>query len=172
MGKYYEKMDSVQVWMKHHRFPSHIRRRIRAYYRAYYSQRLCIDEQELMSDLNPALKQTIAEFLIHELVVTHPIFAKLPEGLMSKFITLVRTTKAKLGEEIVVQGEESRSMFVIHKGLAEVSIIDWDARTVSKAPLPEGESFGELCALNMIFVSDITVVAKSQPVELLSLIHI
>ena len=57
-------------------------------------------------------------------------------------------------------------MFVIHKGLAEVSIIDWDARTVSKAPLPEGESFGELCALNMIFVSDITVVAKSQPVEL------
>ena len=66
---------------------------------------------------------------------------------MSKFITLVRTTKAKLGEEIVVQGEESRSMFVIHKGLAEVSIIDWDARTVSKAPLPEGESFGELCAL-------------------------
>ena len=57
-------------------------------------------------------------------------------------------------------------MFVISKGLAEVSIIDWDARTVSKAPLPEGESFGELCALNMIFVSDITVVAKTEPVEL------
>jgi CRP-like cAMP-binding protein len=165
-AKYYEKMDSVQVWMKHHRFPSHIRRRIRTYYRAYYSQRLCIDEQDLMSDLNPALKQTIAEFLLHELVVTHPIFAKLPEGLMSKFITLVRSTRAKLGEEIVVQGEESRSMFVISKGLAEVSIIDWDARTCSKAPLPEGESFGELCALNMIFVSDITVVAKTEPVEL------
>ena len=165
-AKYYEKMDSVQVWMKHHRFPSRIRRQIRMYYRAYYSQRLCIDEQDLMSDLNPALKQTIAEFLLHELVVTHPIFAKLPEGLMSKFITLVRQTRAKLGDEIVVQGEESRSMFVISKGLAEVSIIDWDARTVSKAPLPEGESFGELCALNMIFVSDITVVAKTEPVEL------
>ena len=65
-----------------------------------------------------------------------------------------------------MQGEESRSMFVISKGLAEVSIIDWDARTVSKAPLPEGESFGELCALNMIFVSDVTVVAKTELVEL------
>ena len=38
-AKYYEKMDSVQVWMKHHRFPR-IRRQIRMYYRAYYSQRL------------------------------------------------------------------------------------------------------------------------------------
>ena len=165
-AKYYEKMDSVAVWMKHHRFPSRIRRQIRCYYRAYYSQRLCIDEQELMSDLNPALKQNIAEFLLHELVVTHPIFAKLPEGLMSKFITLVRLTRAALGEEIVVQGEESRSMFVISTGLCEVSVIDWDARTVSKAPLPEGESFGELCALNMTFVSDVTVVAKRDEVQL------
>ena len=57
----------------------------------------------------------------------------------SLFITLVRQTRAKLGDEIVVQGEESRSMFVISKGLAEVSIIDWDARTCSKAPFPEGE---------------------------------
>ena len=48
------------------------------YYRAYYSSG-CIGEQDLMSDLNPALEQTIAEFY-YELVVTHPIFAKLPRA--------------------------------------------------------------------------------------------
>ena len=159
-------MDSVAVWMKHHRFPSRIRREIRRYYRAYYAQRLCIDEQELISDLAPSLKQTIAEFLLHEVVVKHPILLKLPEGLMAKFVTLVRLTRASLDECVVVQGEESKSMFIVLDGAAEVSTIDWDARMICRATLEPGESFGELCALNMTYVSDITVTARSEPLEL------
>ena len=131
------------------------------YYRAYYSQRLCIDEQDLMSDLNPLSNSTIAEFRCTRLVVTHPIFAKLPEGLMSKFITLVRQTRAKFGDEIVVQGESRDPCSPSPRVWPKCRSSTGTRGRVSKAPLPEGESFGELCALNMIFVSDITVVAKN-----------
>ncbi|KAH8061022.1 voltage-gated potassium channel [Aureococcus anophagefferens] len=156
---HYEKMDSVAVWMKHHRFPSRIRREVRRYYRAYYSQRLAIDEEAIFEDLATDLQQNIAEFLLHEVVIGHSLFASLPEGLVSKFVTLVRLTRAVDGDRIIVQGEESHSMFIILSGEATVIIDDDEAMTRCMAPLVEGDSFGELAALGIDVVSDCTVSA-------------
>ena len=96
---------------------------------------------------------------IHEVVIGHSLFASLPEGLVSKFVTLVRLTRAVDGDRIIVQGEESHSMFIILSGEATVIIDDDEAMTRCMAPLVEGDSFGELAALGIDVVSDCTVSA-------------
>ena len=161
-AKYYEKMDSVAVWMKHHRFPSRIRREVRRYYRAYYSQRLAIDEKAIFDDLSADLAQNIAEFLLHDVIVRHPLFEELPEGLVAKFVTLTRLTRAVEGDKVIVEGEESHSMFIVLSGTARVTLEGRGDGLVHSAMIGEGDSFGELAALGIEAISDATVTATGE----------
>merc|ERR1712232_892756 len=74
---YYERMESIHAWLRHHGFPIEVRRRLRRYFKAYLAERSALDESAIMSDLSPELRKRVSQCLIDDAVRNHQLFAGL-----------------------------------------------------------------------------------------------
>jgi CRP-like cAMP-binding protein len=73
-----------------------------------------------------------------------PAFREVPLAQLALMASLMKPVKAAAGEEVVRQGEEGGSMYVIRKGELEVLVDRPDGRTRRVAVLGAGEHFGEI----------------------------
>ena len=48
---YNERMDQIQSYMRHRRFPMLLRRKVRRYFQRFFHHKTCLDEQAILSDL-------------------------------------------------------------------------------------------------------------------------
>lgn len=167
---YTEKMVRVQSWLEFHAFPVVLRRRIIQYYRVHYTHRPAFDERTILDDLAPMLQEEVAGLLIHPVVRSNFLFDKLPQGALAKLIPMIRHHSALPNEEVVTQGSNTHTLFILWEGRALSRQLREAFAASSKRSAPEelqvveeffpGASFGELAVLGVDSIADRTVTAQ------------
>merc|ERR1719428_1077663 len=71
---YYDKMKRISAWCDHQEFPRILRRRIRRYFKSYFSDKSALDEKGIMAELSSDLRADITDFLLHPVVRNHMMF--------------------------------------------------------------------------------------------------
>jgi len=158
-ARFQERMDEVQAWLDHNRFPAPIRRRIRRYLKSHLSQKAAIDLAEIMNILSPELQEAAGTWLIHDDVKSNPLFDGLSVGVLALFLHLLTPVRVEDGAAIVKQGEPGKAMFVIIQGVANLHR-DQDSKPA--LILCEGDSFGEEIVLQLAESYEYSVEAKTQ----------
>jgi len=148
-----ERLDAVSSYVKNRRFPNRLGRRLRRYFRHFYSQKTAIDEQEIMGDLSSALRMEVSKFLVEGLMGKIPTFKPLNPQIWAKILPLLHPSRFERYEVVAVQGENCGEMFIILDGTLEgttevsreiVEQLDAHKRTLQdekKASAARGASF-------------------------------
>lgn len=98
-----------------------------------------------------------------------PLFAQLPESVISRMAPGFRTESASVGKRLIVEGQDGGSFFIIAQGQVEVLSKGAHGRDLRLALLSEGEFFGESDLVSER-PSDVTV-RTITPCILLTLSH-
>jgi CRP-like cAMP-binding protein len=140
---YYERMKKIAAWCDHQEFPRVLRRRVRRYFKFYFTEKSALDDKAIMEDLSQDLRNEITEFLIHPFVRNHMMFESLPPPVFSKLVHVLEKNTYAAGDEIVNAHGHCTAMYVLISGEATLSTPD-TART-----LQPGDSFGEAILLGL-----------------------
>jgi CRP-like cAMP-binding protein len=132
-----------------------LRRRVRRYFKLYFTEKSALDEKLIMQDLSQELRTEITEFLIHPLVRNHAMFESLPPPVISKLVHVLERTTYQPGDDVVRREEHGTAMYVLISGKATLSTID------SERVLGAGDSFGEAIILSLRKRFDCSVVADT-----------
>ncbi|KAH8054831.1 voltage-gated potassium channel [Aureococcus anophagefferens] len=139
---YFEKMDQLASWMEHYNIEPALKRRVRRFFKQFYTDHSAIEDEYIMEKLSPSLQEAISIYLLHDFVLEHSLFTDLPEGSLWK------------------AGDANVSLFIFKGGTCYRDFED-EQKTPNEK-LEEGCSFGELCLLGCSNESDITVVAETK----------
>ena len=154
------KMDSITNYMKVRKFPSHLYRKVRAYYRHYYAKKTALDEQAILVELSTQLKRKVVDFMVSDLkgqiLQQVPMFKNLDRTYLAVLLSILKPLTAMNGEYIVREGERGSEMYILMVGHLEVRT---DASEGSLADLRPGACFGELACLGLKPVRSASVVA-------------
>ena len=159
-GTYYQKMDAIRSWMNHHNFGRGLRRKVRRSYKIFFTERMALDEGDILKDLEPNLQEDVSNFLLFDEIKRHPMFQGLPVGTRSKLVTVLRVVEIQRGKIIVKQDEPSSCMFVMIHGEALLTKNDATGQILSEK-IRAGGSFGELLALGLETSSDLTAISQT-----------
>ena len=77
-------------------------------------------------------------------LVATPFFGGLSDASLDLLISMLVERRFDLGSSIVVEGEQGRSMYIVHSGELVVSKIGESKRVISMARLGPGDFFGEM----------------------------
>ena len=61
-----EKIDGVTEYVAWRKLPTHLGRRVKDYYKFYYTRRTAFDEAELLNGLSPSLHAEVTKFVLKE----------------------------------------------------------------------------------------------------------
>jgi CRP/FNR family cyclic AMP-dependent transcriptional regulator len=94
-----------------------------------------------------------------------PFFGGLPDAGLELLVSMLVERRFDAGATVVAEGEQGRSMFIVHSGQLVVSkLLDADSRRVLRmSSLEPGDFFGEMTLIEMQNRSA-TVVAESPTV--------
>ena len=157
---YFEKMDQLASWMEHYNIEPALKRRVRRFFKQFYTDHSAIEDEYIMEKLSPSLQEAISIYLLHDFVLEHSLFTDLPEGSLWKVMLIVRSCTFDVGARIVEAGDANVSLFIFKGGTCYRDFED-EQKTPNEK-LEEGCSFGELCLLGCSNESDITVVAEAK----------
>jgi CRP-like cAMP-binding protein len=85
-----------------------------------------------------------------------PLFAKLPGSVLERMQQRFRTEQVALGSDLIIEGQDRSTFFVIAQGQVEILSKGAHGRDLRAALLTEGEFFGEVDLVSDL-PSDITV---------------
>lgn len=139
-----KKMAIVNAFLAYRSVPSHLEKRIRAYYEYIWENRLDHDENEVIDDLPHSLRTEVALFLRKPLLSKVPLFREASEDFLHEVVHHLNIHVFMPGDEVVRRGDRGESMFFISKG--NVAILDSDSQS-TLAVLGEGSFFGETSLL-------------------------
>lgn len=111
-----ERLDAVSSYVKNRRFPRHLGRRLRRYFRHFYSQKTAIDEQVILSDLSTSLRMEVSSFLVSGMMGQIPMFKSLDPQMWSKILPLLRPSRFERLECVCKQGDLCTEMFIVLDG--------------------------------------------------------
>ena len=63
-----ERLDAISSYITTRGLPTPVGRRLRRYFRHFYSQKTAIDEREILGDLSTTLRQEVSSFLVSGLM--------------------------------------------------------------------------------------------------------
>lgn len=153
---YSERMNEVKAWLDFHKFPPHIRHRIRRYFAEQLRHQVYPDEELIMSQLSPGLQSLLGDWVVGAEVRRNPLLRGLPPNLMNRLCFCIQFVVADEDEHVVTNGELGYAMFVVTQGsVAKLSVEGQQQET-----LELGDSFGEevLCGLEVNY--EYSVIAK------------
>jgi len=142
---YQQRLDNLQAWLEHHRFPKKMRRRIRIYLKEHLSERAAVDVAEIMHDLSPELREEVGNYMIHQDVKSNPLFDGVSAGILAHMLHLIQKVTADADAVVVRNGEPGTAMFIMIKGTASYERPGDDC----VKSLEPGDSFGEEIVLQM-----------------------
>lgn len=98
-------------------FPHDLRHRIRRFFRHYYTTRTALDEEALLAELSPQLREEVSVFIVHDLVHGSSLFAELPRIALSKVTMLLKPCHFSSGNCITKRDAQgSRIFYILIKG--------------------------------------------------------
>merc|ERR1719253_2392477 len=112
-------MNIISAWCNHHAFARPLRRRVRRYFKSYFSEKSALDEQAIMSDLSVELRHEISDILIHPFVRNHFMFAGLPPPVMARLVHILQRCNYPPRAKVVEAGQYGIAMFILVKGKSQ-----------------------------------------------------
>jgi len=106
----------VSSYVKNRNFPRHLGRRLRRYFRHFYSQKTAIDETIILGDLSTSLRMEVSSFLVSGLMGQIPMFKSLNPQMWSKILPLLRPSRFERLECVCKQGDLCTEMFIVLDG--------------------------------------------------------
>jgi hypothetical protein len=118
-----EEQDAISSWCRISNMPHRLGKRVRRYFRHYYSSRPAIDQGAILKQLSKNLRSEVAEFLLSTLMQNIDIFTCLGDGenndsteLWAAILPRLRPVKYEDGEALCEQGDVSSDLFIIIDG--------------------------------------------------------
>lgn len=140
-----DKMDSINDYMSLSNFPTHLRRRIRAY--CFYqrdTKSFLPQERDLYASVSPALRSMCAYYKYNVLLKRVPYFSHAPTQVISELALLLKHAIYMPGECVMKAGEVGHVMYFMYKGRAHLEMISpKDNGPVILGLLTDGTHFGE-----------------------------
>jgi len=139
-----DKMDSINDYMSLSCFPTHLRRRIRAY--CFYqrdTKSFLPQERDLYASVSPALRSMCAFYKYNVLLKRVPYFSHAPTQVISELALLLKHAIYMPGECVMKAGEVGHVMYFMYKGRAHLEMIGKDNDPVILGLLTDGTHFGE-----------------------------
>jgi CRP-like cAMP-binding protein len=82
-------------------------------------------------------------------LVATPFFGGLSEASLALLISMMSERSFDVGATVVAEGEQGRSMYVVHSGELVVSKLGESGRAIRLARLGPGDFFGEMTLIEM-----------------------
>ena len=82
-------------------------------------------------------------------LVATPFFGGLSDASLDLLVSMLVERRFDAGANVVAEGEQGRSMFIVHSGELTVSKLGDSGRAVRMANLGAGDFFGEMTLIEM-----------------------
>jgi CRP/FNR family transcriptional regulator, cyclic AMP receptor protein len=106
---------------------------------------------------------TVSSPNLKAFLVATPFFGGLSDARLDLLIPMLVERRLDAGATVVAEGEEGRSMYVVHSGALVVNKRGASGRAIHMAALGPGDFFGEMTLIEMQSRSA-TVIAESETV--------
>ena len=107
---YNERMDAVVSYMKMRKFNKGMFRRVKHYFKHYYTRVPVVDEALILRALSPSLRSDITKMMMSEITSGIPIFKDLEPEEQSRLLTILLPLQVPIGEYVVGAGEVGNEM--------------------------------------------------------------
>ena len=139
-----EQRERLDAFVRYRSLPAPLRRRIQAYHDYLWEQRLVLDEDAVLAQLPPSLREDVALHLRRDLVEGVPLFQDVSDAFLREIALRMRAVVALPGDVIVRAGQPGREMYVLGRGRVEV--LDDEGRVLRE--LHDGDFFGEVALVH------------------------
>jgi hypothetical protein len=113
------RLEAVTSYIKARGFSPVLARKLRLYFRHFYSEKMAIDEQEILKDLSTSLRMEVSTFLVSELMGQVSLFRLLSPVHWSMVLPLLRPCRFTALDYICQQGEDCTDLFVVLSGTCQ-----------------------------------------------------
>lgn len=148
------KMESVEEFMRHHKFPRLLRQKVRHHYSCIWDRQILFNEDAILEELPFTIRQDVAIFLRKDLILKVPFLRNAPMHLVFDLVSRLHLMVVGAGSIIIEVGDNGAEMFIIDKGEVEVNIPTRKSANVLRVSvlpsvtLGEGDFFGEKALLS------------------------
>lgn len=141
---YQEKLHRLHTFMHYHKLPFSLRKQILNYYAYSWETGLGYNEETVLSDLPPSLRQSVVLSLNKDIVEKVPIFSNADEAVLHKLMQHMKSVIYMPGDYVFREGEVGKKMYFINNGRVEIT----SEKNKIHAIVGEGGFFGEVALLN------------------------
>eukprot|EP01137_Pigoraptor_chileana_P025750 Opistho-2@95681 len=138
-SKYQATILSMKEFIRFHRIPATLQRRILSYAQHSWEMTHGIDMNAMLDSFPEALRADVSMHLHQPLVANSPLFKNASKGCMRSIALKLRTTFSAPGDCLIHQGDAIDTLFFIARGSMEIVV---NERRV--AVLSDGDFFGEM----------------------------
>jgi len=111
-----EKLGAVSSYVRHRDFNPYLARKVRLYFRHFYTQKTGIDEKQILADCSTTLRTELSVFLARNLMSTVSVLRGLPQSYWAHMLPILRPCVFSRQELLMRQGEASQDMYVVTAG--------------------------------------------------------
>eukprot|EP00795_Rhopilema_esculentum_P014724 gene14724-5824_t len=154
---YNEKVQQVSEYLKFRKLPRSLRDKVHDYYEHRF-QRKCFDEEKILKEVSPSLREEILMYHLGDLLRSVPFFKNAESEFLEELV-LVLNFEVYLANEVICKGgRKGNKMFFIEQGIVEVV----SPKGEITASLGKGSHFGEISLLSKEARRIATVRARTQ----------
>ena len=138
MSSRYEitRMADISAFLNKRQFPTSMKRRLRRYFKHFYSKKAIPIGVILVTELAGPLREEVARELVDEEIACVPMFKELPASSLVKLQSFLRPVRLRKGEVLVTMGPALSEMWVLTHGNLAYSIHDDNRINTGTVALP------------------------------------
>ena len=126
---YNERMGSILSYMGQRHFPGPLQRKIKNFYRNYFTTRSAFDEQTVLAELPAKFKNEVAMFLLNDLVFQSDLFQDLGAHHLPLLAKIINPVFYEAEDIMVYLYDEITDIHIISAGTAQVKFDHHHATT-------------------------------------------
>ena len=136
-----DRMDAVKEWIASRNMPHNLFVRVRKYYEHYYMKKSALNEDDILEQLTPGLRNDVTSVLLQESLGLFPLFTLMGVGFQCAVYPLLTPLACANQDTIFQRGESSEDHYFLRKGT--VDVLAGGARTEVLYRVNQGQYFGE-----------------------------
>jgi voltage-gated potassium channel Kch len=136
------KVDSISAFLKYNQVPKSLQNKIKAYYQYVWSNKLVLNESDLLSDLPESYQRELTLFLNKTLIQKVPIFKTASKELIHELFNKLKLVMYGPNDNVFTKGQLSKGMYFINNG--SITIHDPDNQEREIVTFTDGNFFGEM----------------------------
>jgi hypothetical protein len=140
-----ERISYLDSYARRLRLPRELRQKVRDYYHVKYKDGRLDNDDEILRDLNPSLREEILLHKAYQFTSKVPLLSRSPEQFKAGIISMLQSTISFPGDVILREGTTGNAVFFIDSGVVEIRSQLVDNRVVTA--IADGCYFGEVSAL-------------------------